>query len=85
MWAMATHEKCTDDGQTWKVHERWLCMRNEWAMAMHEKCTCDGWTSEECSGDGYANDWWQRNFGIEIVYHCSCVCDSLPFMIEAKS
>jgi hypothetical protein len=27
----------------------------------------------------------QKKIGIEIVYHPSCVCDSLPFMIEAKS
>ncbi len=76
-----------------KKHGQWLHMKSAWAMVMWEECvadgyawcTCDGWTSEECSGDGYANDWWQNVFGNEIVYHPSCVCDSLPFMIEAKS
>ncbi len=83
--AMVVHKKCTNNGYTWKVHGWWLCGKSVWAMAMHEKCTCDGWTCEECSSDGYANHWWQKKFGIEIVYRLSCVCDSLPFMIEAKS
>ncbi len=43
-------------------------------------CVGDGGTCEKCLGDGYV----QRNFGVEIVYHQKCVCDSLPFMIGTK-
>jgi hypothetical protein len=47
-------------------------------------CVGNGWICEECLGDGYISNLWQKKFGVEIVYHMSCVCDSLPFIIRAK-
>ncbi len=73
---MVTHEKCMGNGYVGRVCGRWLCMKNAHVMVGQVK-NVQVMAMQKIDG--------QKKIGIEIVYHPSCVCDSLPFMIEAKS